>query len=45
MKVDLEAEAEKLFPMPITSCKWAKAKVEWKRQQWINSKKQKNARI
>lgn len=41
MKEDLEAEAEKLFPMPVNPCRWIRAKIEWKRQQWINNQKRK----
>lgn len=45
MREDLEAKAEKLFPMPLNPCRWVRAKIEWKRQNWINTKKQENARI
>lgn len=38
MKEDLEAEAAKLFPMPVKPCRWVRAKIEWKRTQWINNK-------
>lgn len=33
----LEQQAELLFPMPESKCKWLIARVEWKRKRWIAS--------
>lgn len=41
---DIEKEAEKLYPMPVKPCRWVRAKIEWKRQQWINNKLKQNGR-
>lgn len=32
----LEQQAELLFPMPESKCKWLIARVEWKRKRWIS---------
>lgn len=37
MREILQAKAEKLFPMPKNPCRWVRAKIEWKREQWINN--------
>lgn len=32
---NLEAEAERLFPMPLKPCGWVKARILWKRERWV----------
>ena len=32
---ELEAEAEKLFPIYPKMCAWKKAQAEWKRREWV----------
>ena len=34
----LEQQAEKLFPMPLSNCKWLIARIEFKRKRWINER-------
>lgn len=36
--ISLEQQAENLFPMPLSNCKWLIARVEWKRKRWINER-------
>ncbi len=45
LEADLKKEAEKKYPMPVNPCSWVRAKIEWKRKEWINTKKQQHARI
>jgi len=35
--VDLQKKAEELYPLPIKSCSFVKAKIKWLRERWIAS--------
>jgi len=35
---ELQAEAERLFPFPIRCCAFARKKILWQREKWINEK-------
>lgn len=36
-KEQLEKQAEELYPMPITSCRYMKMRCEWLRKRWVSS--------
>ena len=36
-KSELEAEAILLFPYP-SKCKWVRAKIDWKRDNWVKER-------
>ncbi len=37
--MSLEEQADIKYPMPKNPCVWVRARVEWKRKQWIEEQK------